>query len=121
MTLRDLGDKVRYIFTKTGLDQFKEGIDYSILLKYLKKLLGDIDDINRLLLLKQYLNKWNKIAKKLKQREDLFKDAFDTLNLKNLIEATNTVKNASIAKKVDYPVPVARAYDFFDKLRKRNE
>ena len=112
---------IRYRFTKTGLDQFKEGVDHVTFLKYLKKLFGDIDDVNRLLLLKQYLNKWNKIAKKLKQREDLLKDAFDTLNLKNLIDATNTVKNASIAKKVDSAVPVARAYDFFDKLRKRNE
>ena len=59
MTLRDLADALRYRFTKTGNDQFKEGIDYALLLKYLKKLFGDVDEINRLILLKHYINKWN--------------------------------------------------------------
>jgi hypothetical protein len=68
MTLRDLADKLRYRFTKTGNDQFKEGIDYALLLKYLKKLFGDVDEINRLLLLKEYLNRWNNKAKKIKAK-----------------------------------------------------
>ena len=118
MTLRDLADKLRNRFTKAGNDQFKEGVKHLILLKYLKKLFEDVDEINRLLLLKYYLNKWNNKAKKLKQREDYLREAFDTINLKNLIDATNTVKDASIVKKVDSAIPVARSYDFFDRLRK---
>jgi hypothetical protein len=38
MTLRDLADKLRNRFTKTGNDQFKEGVKHIIILKYLKKL-----------------------------------------------------------------------------------
>jgi hypothetical protein len=121
MTLRDLADKLRNRFTKAGNDQFKEGVKHLILLKYLKKLFEDIDDINRLLLLKYYLNKWNNKAKKLKQREDYLRDAFDTINLKNLIDATNTLKDVSIIKKVDSSIPVARSYDFLNKLRKISE
>ena len=66
MTLRDLINKLKNRFTKTGKDQFKEGIDYTLILKYLKKLFENVDDINRLLLLKEYFNKWNNKAKKLK-------------------------------------------------------
>jgi hypothetical protein len=118
MTLRDLADKLRNRFTKTGNDQFKEGVKHIIMLKYLKKLFEDVDEVNRLILLKQYLNKWNNKAKKLKQREDALLEALDALNLKNLKDATNTVKNVSIVKKVDSAVPVARAYNFFDRIRK---
>ena len=121
MTLNDLADKLRNRFTKTGKDQFKEGVKHIIILKYLKKLFEDIDDVNRYILLKYYLNKWNDKTKKLKQREDALNDALDTLTLKNLIDSTNTIKNASIAKKVDSAVPVARAFNFFDKVRKISE
>ena len=118
ITLKNLADKLRNRFTKTGNDQFKEGIKHIILLKYLSKLFEDVDEINRLLLLKSYLNRWNNKAKKLKLREDAMKDAFDIINLKHLIDAANTVKNVSISKKVDSSVPVARSYDFLNRIRK---
>ena len=79
-TLKDLMNKLKNRFTKTGKDQFKEGIDYALLLKYLKKLFEDVDEINRLLLLKYYLNKWNDKAKKLNRREDKLKKAMDELD-----------------------------------------
>jgi hypothetical protein len=119
MRLNDLADKLRDKFAKTGIDQFKEGVKYIINLKYLKKLFEDVDDINNLLLLKQYLNKWNKKAKKLKEREEALLDALDAINLKNISDATNTIKNIAIVKKVDVSVPVARAYNFFDRIRKK--
>jgi hypothetical protein len=117
ITLRDLGDKVRYRFTKTGLDQFKEGVDYSILLKYLKKLFGDIDDVNRLLLLREYLNRWRNKAKKLKTREDKLKKAMDEIEKRQLINDVNTMADVEVTKRITHAVPVARAYDFFDKFR----
>ena len=49
LTLRDLTDKLRYRFTKTGKDQLKEGVDYITLLKFLKQLFENWDDRNRLL------------------------------------------------------------------------
>ena len=117
ITLKDLTDKLRNRFTKTGKDQFKEGVNYLTILKFLRKLFENWDDRNRLLLLRYYLKKWNDKARKLKEREDALLDAFDTLNLKNLTDATNTVKNVSLIKQVENAIPVARAYDFFRRLR----
>ena len=117
MTLRDLADKLRYRFTKTGNDQFKEGIDYALLLKYLKKLFGDVDEINRLILLKYYLNKWNNKARRLKEREDKLRKAMNQLEKRQLIKDVDTVADVEVTKRVTDAVPVARAYDFFDKLR----
>ena len=79
LTLRDLTDKLRYRFTKTGKDQLKEGVDYITLLKFLKKLFENWDDRNRLLILRKYLKKWNDKARKLKEREDRLKDALDEI------------------------------------------
>ena len=118
MTLRDLADKLRYRFTKTGKDQFKEGVNYITILRFLKTLFENWDDRNRLIILRRYLRKWNDKAKKLKLREESLLDAFDTINLKNLTDATNTVKDVSIIKQIEKAIPVARAYDFFDRLRK---
>ena len=44
-------------------------------------------------------------------------DAFDTLNLKNLTDATNTVKNVSLIKQVENAFPTVRAYDIFRRIR----
>ena len=117
MTLRDLADKLRNRFTKTGNDQFKEGVKHIIMLKYLKKLFEDVDDVNRLILLKQYLNKWRNNARKLKLREDKLRDAMDEIEKRQLINDVNTIADVEITKRVKDAIPVARAYDFFDKLR----
>ena len=117
MRLNDLTDKLRDKFAKTGIDQFKEGVKYIINLKYLKKLFEDFDDINGQILLKEYLNKWNKIAKKLKKRDDKLRDAMDEMEKRQLINDVNTVASVMIIKRFREAVPVARAFDFFDKLR----
>jgi hypothetical protein len=117
ITLRDLADRLRDRFAKKGNDQFKEGVKYVIRLKYLKKLFEDFDDINRQILLKEYLNKWNKISKKLKKRDDKLRDAMDEIEKKQLTNDVNTVASVMIVKRFKDAIPVARAYDFFDKLR----
>ena len=66
MALKDLSDKLRNKLTKEGNDQFKDGIYYITLLKTCRKLFENVDEINNLLILKEYLNKWNNKAKKLK-------------------------------------------------------
>ena len=125
MTLRDLADKLRNRFTKTGIDQLKEGSDYIILIKYLRKLFEDTDEINRLLLLKYYLKKWNNKSKKLKKRENKLKEGLDEIEKRQLINDINTIADAELTKQVIHSIPVARAYDFFDKLKdlydKKNE
>ena len=115
--LKDLTDKLRNRFEKTGDDQFKEGVKFLQLLKFLKNLFDNWDDRNRLLILRNYLNKWNDKAKKLKDREEAIKESFDILNLKDLTNAANTVKDASVVKGIDAAVPVARAYDFLNRFK----
>ena len=117
MTLQDMVDKLRDKFTKTGIDQLKEGSDYIIMIKYLRKLFEDVDDINKLLTLKYYLNKWNDKAKKLKRRENKLNKGINEIEKRQLINDVNTIADAEITKQVLDSIPVARAYDFFDKLR----
>ena len=91
MTLKDLTNKIRNRFTKTGKDQFKEGIDYALLLKYLKKIFENVDEVNRLLSLKEYLHKWNNKAKKLKNRENKLKKGINEIEKRQLINDVNTI------------------------------
>ena len=125
MTLKDLMKKLKDRFTKTGLDQFKEGNDYQLTLKYIKKLFENVDEVNRLLLLKEYLNRWNNKAKKLKLREEKLRRAMNEIDKRQLINDVNTFADVEITKRFNDSIPVARAYDFFDKIReearRRNE
>ena len=74
-----LSDKLRNKLTKEGNDQFKDGIYYITLLKTCRKLFENVDEINNLLILKEYLNKWNNKAKKLKNRENKLKKGMDEI------------------------------------------
>ena len=116
-TLKDISDKLKNNFIKTGIDQLKEGINYIKIIKHLRKLFEDIDDINRLLTLKYYLNKWNNKAKKLKDRENKLKKGINEIEKRQLINDVDTIADAELTKQVLHSIPVARAYDFFDKLR----
>ena len=117
MTLKGLADNLNNKLIKAGNDQFKEGIRYISLLKRLRKLLEDTDENNNYITLLHYLRKWNDKAKKLKKREDLLKEALDIIKIKNIKNSANTIKNASIVKKINTSIPVARTYDFLDKLK----
>ena len=117
MTLKDMSEKLRNRFSKTGIAQLKEGSDYIILIKYLRKLFEDTDEINRLLLLKYYLKKWNDKSKKLKKRENKLKKGLDEIEKRQLINDIDTIANAELTKQLLDSIPVARAYDFFDKLK----
>ena len=116
-TIKDLADKLRNKLTKDGKDQFKDGIEYIVKLKYLRKLFEDIDDINKLLTLKYYLNKWNNKATKLKNRDNKLKKGINEIEKRQLINDTNTIADAELTKQILNSIPVTRAYDFFDKLR----
>ena len=102
LTLRDLNDKLRYRFTKTGKDQFKEGVDYITLLKFLKKLFENWDDRNRLLILRRYLKKWNDKARKLKEREDKLRKAVDEIEKRQLIKDVETIADVEVTKRFKF-------------------
>ena len=98
LNLRDLTDKLRFRFTKTGYDQFKEGVDYITLLKFLKRLFENWDDRNRLLILRKYLKKWNDKARKLKEREDRLKDALDEIEKRQKDNLLKMLKQLQMLK-----------------------
>ena len=87
------------------------------MIKYLRKLFEDTDEINKLLTMKYYLNKWNDKSKKLKKRDNKLKKGMDEIEKRQLINDVNTTADAELTKKLLDSIPVARAYDFFDKLR----
>ncbi|MBR6907536.1 hypothetical protein IKN40_03405, partial [bacterium] len=121
ITLKELTKRLRQKLTKTGLDQFKEGVDFLNILKFLKTLFEDWDNRNKLVTLRHYIRKWNDKAKKLKLREDKLRDAMDEIEKRQLINDVNTFNNITLCKRVTDSIPVARAYDFYKKLREIDE
>ena len=116
-TLNDLTNRLKDKLRKDGNKQFKDGVNYLKRLKYLQKLFENVDEINNLLLLKNYLNKWNDKANKLKKRENKLKKGLDEIEKRQLINDIDTIANAELTKQLLDSIPVARAYDFFDKLK----
>ena len=66
---RDMVDRLRFRFLKTGKDQFTDGIKFISFLRFLKQLVENWDERNRLLTLRHYLKKWADKARKLKEKE----------------------------------------------------
>ena len=63
------------------------------------------------------MNKWNNKAKKLKNRDNKLKKGMNEIEKRQLINDTNTIANVELTKQFLDSIPVARAYDFLDKLR----
>ena len=116
-TLEDLTNKLRDKLRKDGNKQLKDGINYLNILKILKQLFENIDITNQLLALKYYLNKWNNKAKKLKNRDNKLKKGLNEIEKRQLINDTNTIADAELTKQLLNSIPVARAYDFLNKLK----
>ena len=55
--------------------------------------------------------------KKLKKRENKLKKGLDEIEKRQLINDIDTIANAELTKQLLDSIPVARAYDFFDKLK----
>ena len=115
--LKDLMDQINNKVKKDGLDNLKQGNNWIKILEVLKILFEEQDGRNNNKILKRYLNKWSDKVKKLKERENKLEDALDEMDKRQLIDSINTFANASLMKKLKDSIPVARAYNFFDKLR----
>ena len=114
---RDMVDKLRFRFLKTGKDQFCDGVKFMNFLNFLKQLVENWNDRNKLLALRHYFNKWADKARKLKEREDALNKAMDEINKRILTGTVDILTNAMISSKPLKAIPVARAYDVFDRLR----
>ena len=61
--------------------------------------------------------KWNNKVKKLKRRENKLKDGMEEIEKRQLINDVNTIADAELTKQLLDSIPVARAYDFLNKLK----
>ena len=108
-TLEELTKSLKNKLAKDGINKFRENIDY----------------MKTITTIKNYLNKWNDKVKKLKKRENKLKKGLDEIEKRQLINDINTIADVELIKQVLHSIPVARAYDFFDKLKdlydKKNE
>ena len=68
-------------------------------------------------LLKEYLNNWHKIVKKLQNRENVLEKVLDNLEKYMLNNDVDTMANAQILKKFLHDYPLIRAVGFLRKLK----
>ena len=124
-TLEELTKSLKNKLAKNGINKFREGIDYMKTITTITTIIEKFDDKNELEILKNYLNRWNDKSKKLKKRENILKEGLDEIEKRQLINDINTIADVELTKQVLHSIPVARAYDFFDKLKdlydKKNE
>jgi len=118
LKLRDMVEKLRVRFTKVGIDQLKEGIEFKMILILMRSLLENRDERNKFLAKRFIIRKWYMQVKKLIERDDLFNKAMIELDRKYLTNTINTLADISEATKVLKAIPVARAADFFTQLKK---
>ena len=91
LKLRDMAEKLRIRFTKVGTDQLKEGIEFKKILVLMRTLFENWDERNKFLAKRFFIT---------------------------LTDNVNTLADISTTHKYLKAVPVARASDFFNKLRK---
>ena len=90
---RDMIDRLRFRFLKTGKDQFTDGVKFISFLRFLKQLVENWDERNRLLTLRHYLKKWADKARKLKERDDALDRAMDEINKRySMVDYTRVSK-----------------------------
>ncbi|MBP3800688.1 MAG: hypothetical protein J6I85_01450, partial [Clostridia bacterium] len=117
LRLRDMVNKLKKDLTKVGLDQFKEGANFNNKVRYLRNIFTN-DERYYYPYKVEYFNRWVKNTEKLREREDALKESFDLMSVKSLNLAADAVKNACLVRALNKIVPVARSYDFLDRLRR---
>ena len=117
LIIEDLFKELKNNINKAGIYKLKEGFDYIKKISYLKILFEMIDANNQILELKYYLSKWNDKSNKIKIRENKLVNCLNQIEKRKCINELNIYADASVAKKFLNIFPVARAYNFFNKLR----
>ena len=111
--MNNLNDKIK----KDGLEKIKQGNDLLIIIEKLRKIFEEQDNRNNDKIKRIYLRKWLDKVKRLRDRENKLKDAFDEIEKRQLIKDVNTITEVEITKRFNDSIPVARAYDFFKILK----
>ena len=120
LRLRDMVNKLKRDFTKVGYDQFKEGANFNNKVRYLRNIFTN-DDRYYYPYKQQYFHRWIDNTRKLREREDALKESFTLMSKKSFNMAADAVKNACLVRAIKSIVPVARSYDFLDRLKRLAE
>ena len=115
--LNDLMNEINNNIKRNGLNQLKKGDNWIKIIDALRDIFGDQDIRNNDKIMKRCLRKWLDNANKLKDRDNKLQDALDEIDKRQLIDNVNTFSNASLIKQINDTIPVARVYNFFDRLR----
>ena len=86
----------------------------------LKKMLPERNDKNGHDTILKYLGRWKLNAEKLRERQNKFKNALETIEKRNLIDKIKLINTASLMKKLFSTIPKIRAKLFLEKLKKIN-
>ena len=113
-----MAEKLKNRFTKVGLDQLKEGVEFKKILELMRQLFTNWEERNKFLAKRFFTRKWYMQCKKMKERDDKLENAMKEMDRKYLTNSVNTMADVFQITKVEKAVPVARARDFFTQIKK---
>ena len=96
---------------------FKDRIKKNQRVVMLKKMLPERNDKNGHDTILKYLGRWKLNAEKLRERQNKFKKALETIEKRNLIDKTKIINAASLMKKLFNDIPKIRAKLFLEKKK----
>jgi hypothetical protein len=96
---------------------FKDRIKKNERVVMLKKMLPERNDKNGHDTILKYLGRWKLNAEKLRERQNKFKKALETIEKRDLIQKVNRVNAAMLMKKLFSDIPKIRAKIFLNKLK----
>ena len=100
------------------IQMFKDKIKKNQRVVMLKKMLPERNDKNGHDTILKYLGRWKLNAEKLRERQNKFKKALETIEKRNLIDKIKIINAASLMKKLFNDIPKIRAKLFMEKLKK---
>jgi hypothetical protein len=96
---------------------FKDRIKKNRRVVYLKKMLPERNDKNGHDTIVKYFGRWKLNAKKLRERQNKFQKALETIEKRDLIQKVNRINAVILMKKLFNDIPRIRAKYFLSKLR----
>ena len=102
------------------IQMFKDKIKKNQIVVMLKKMLPERNDKNGHDTILKYLGRWKLNAEKLRERQNKFKNALETIEKRNLIDKIKLMNAACLMKKLFSTIPKIRAKLFLEKLKKIN-
>ena len=99
------------------IQMFKDKIKKNQRVVMLKKMLPERNDKNGHDTILKYLGRWKLNAEKLRERQNKFKKALETIEKRNMIDKIKILNAACLMKKLFSTIPKIRAKLFIEKLK----